>query len=310
MRIPEYLSPTSISLWQKDEELFYQRYLSENRLAREPQTQPMSIGSAFDAFCKSYLHESLFGKGADPRYNRNVIFEEQVQEHNRDWAWENGERVFDAYKDIGCLADMMLELTGAVGDPRFEFTIQDTVTTSIGEIPLLGKPDIFFTNSEGARVILDWKVNGYCSESLKSPMKGYVKLRECGKDIKMHKDCCLMKVHGMFINVAMGLEDGDKSWADQLAIYSWLLGEPFGSSSMITGIDQICGPKDRLRFATHRLRIGADYQFELLALIEQLWETIQSGHIFRSMPLDESQARCALLDEVNYSDSVFQGVCS
>lgn len=309
MRIPKYLSPTSISLWQKDEELFYQRYLSENKLPREPQTQPMSIGSAFDAFCKSYLHESLFGKGVDPQYSKEAIFEEQVQEHNRDWAWENGEFVFNAYKNAGCLSDLMLELSDAVGDPRFEFTIQDTVTTNIGEIPLLGKPDIFFINSEGARVILDWKVNGYCANSLKSPMKGYINLRELGKPSKMHKDCHLLKVHGMFINVAMNLEDGDKSWADQLAIYSWLLGEPFGSSSMITGIDQICGPKDRLRFANHRLRIGVDYQFELLALIEQLWETIQSGHIFQDMLKDESAARCALLDEVSYSNSAFQDVC-
>ncbi len=203
----------------------------------------------------------------------------------------------------------MIELLGSIGDPRFEFTIQDTVTTSIGEIPLLGKPDIFFINSEGARVILDWKVNGYCAASLKSPMKGYVKLREKGKQPKMHKDCCLMLVHGVYINVAMGLQDGDKSWADQLAIYSWLLGEPFGSSSMITGIDQICGPKERLRFANHRLRIGADYQFELLALIEQLWETINSDHIFRDMPREESIARCKLLDEVTYSDSAFQRIC-
>ncbi len=309
MRIPKYLSPTSISLWQKDEELFYQRYLSENRLPREPQTQPMSIGSAFDAFCKSYLHERLFGKGADPRYSKEVIFEEQVQEHNRDWAWENGEFVFKAYKESGCLADMMIELSGAVSDPRFEFTIEDTITTTIGEIPLLGKPDIFFINSEGARVILDWKVNGYCAKSLKSPMKGYVKLREIGKDIKMHRDCCLLKIHGVFINVAMNLEDGDRGWADQLAIYSWLLGEPFGSNLMITGIDQICGPKDRLRFANHRLRIGSDYQFELLALIKQLWETINSGHIFQSMLEEESAARCALLDEVTYSDSDFQRIC-
>ncbi len=309
MRIPKYLSPTSISLWQKDEELFYQRYLSENKLAQEPQTQPMSIGSAFDAFCKSYLHERLFGKGADARYSREAIFEEQVQEHNRDWAWENGKYVFNAYKDIGCLADLMFELNTAVNDPRFEFTIQDTVTTSIGEIPLLGKPDVFFINNEGARVILDWKVNGYCSKSLKSPMKGYVKLREVGKDVKMHKDCCLQRVHGVYINVAMNLEQGDKSWADQLSIYSWLLGETFGAQTMITGIDQICGPKDRLRFANHRLQIGADYQFELLALIEQLWETIQSGWIFRGMLPDESKERCELLDQVSYSNSDYQGVC-
>lgn len=310
MRIPEYLSPTSISLWQKDEELFYQRYLSEHKLPREPQTQPMSIGSAFDAFCKSYLHENLFGKGADARYSKEAIFEEQVQEHNRDWAWENGEYVFGEYKRAGCLADLMLELATSVNAPRFEFTIKDTVTTSIGEIPLLGKPDIFFINDKGARVILDWKVNGYCAKSLKSPMKGYVKLREYGKEPKMHKDCCPMVVNGVLINVAMNLEDGDKSWADQLAIYSWLLGEPFGSTSMITGIDQICGPKDRLRFANHRLRIGADYQFELLALIQQLWEIINSKHIFRMMLPEESVARCELLDQVNYSDGAFQGICS
>lgn len=309
MRIPEYLSPTSISLWQKDEELFYQRYLSKNKLTREPQTQPMSIGSAFDAFCKSFLHENLFGKGADPRYAREAIFEEQVQSHNRDWAWKHGALVFNEYKRVGCLADLMCELGTSINAPRFEFTIQDTVTTSIGEIPLLGKPDIFFINGEGARMILDWKVNGYCANSLKSPMKGYIRLRDGAKEPKMHKDCCLMKVHGVFINVAIGLEDGDKSWADQLAIYSWLLGEPIGSSNMITGIDQICGPADRLRFANHRLRIGADYQFELLALIQQLWETIQSGHIFRGMLEEESVARCELLDNVNYSNSAFQGVC-
>ena len=305
MRIPEYISPTQVGLWQRDREAYYMRYLCDNKQPREPQTKPMSIGSAFDAFAKSWLHEKLFGKYADPRYAKEALFEEQVQEHNRDWAWENGEYVFEAYREAGCLADLMLELSEAIGPPRFEFTIKDTISTTIGEIPLLGKPDVFFTNAEGARVIYDWKVNGYCSKSLKSPMKGYIKLRPGDK---VHRDVSLLRIHGIYINVAMYLEDGDKSWADQLAIYSWLLGEPCGSKRMITGIDQICGPKERLRFASHRLRVSSDYQFELLALIEQMWETIHSGWIFRNRTEEESLGAQKLLDEYEY-DADFAAMC-
>lgn len=304
MRTPEYLSPTSIALWQYDQEEFYSRYLSDNKKVRELQTQPMSIGSAFDAFAKSYLYERLVGDG-NSKYEKEAIFEEQVASHNRDWAWENGEFVFNEYKKAGCLADLMLEMSKAIDKPRFEFTINDTVTTNIGEIPLLGKPDIFFINNESARVILDWKVNGYCRASNTSPMKGYIKLRPGDK---VHRDCHLMMINGILINVAMHLEDGNKSWADQLSIYSWLLGEDFGSEQMIVGIDQIVGNREKLRFATHRLRISPDYQFELLALIEQIWETIQSGWIFRNMTEEDSAARCKLLDECD-NDNELGRIC-
>lgn len=306
MRIPKYLSPTSISLWQKDTTEFYERYLSDYKRPRDPQTNPMAIGSAFDAFAKSYIFESLFGKGHDPRYAKEAIFEEQVSPHVRDWAWENGEYVFQQYKDAGCIADLMLDLNQAIGDPRFEFTIQDTVSTQIGEIPLLGKPDIFFTNKLGARVILDWKVNGYCAARLTSPMKGYVKLRDGDKPVKTHKDAHVIRVLGMDINVAHCLEDVQQTYADQLSIYSWLLGEPFGSEQMLTGIDQICGPKTRLRFATHRCKISPDYQFELLALIEQIWETIHSGWIFQDMTEEQSKLRCELLDMEPDNDTSFE----
>ena len=290
MRTPKYLSPTSVSLWEKSVEDFYCKYLADNKLPREPQTQPMSIGSAFDAFAKSYLHEKLFGVGADPRYDKKALFEEQVSSHNRDWAWENGEYVFEEYKKAGCLADMLVEMGTAIGTPRFEFTIND----DISGVPLLGKPDIFFINAEGARVVYDWKVNGYCAKRNTSPAKGYVKLRPGDK---MHRDCILLKKLGVYINVGLYLEDVKDDWARQLAIYSWLLGEGIGSESVIFGIDQIVGPATKLRFATHRLRIRPDYQFELIALIQQIWETIESGWIFRDMIESESLERQALLDQ-------------
>lgn len=308
--MPKYLSPTSVHLYHNDLEEFYLRYLSAIRLPRFPQTKPMSIGSAFDAYVKAYLHERLFGKGNNSRFELANIFEEQVEEHNRDWAWEHGRRVFEQYKNAGCLADLMLELNQSIGSPRFEFSIQDMIDTDIGDIPLLGKPDVFFINSEGARVVYDWKVNGYCVTRITSPMKGYVKLRT-RKDgdpkrytIKQHPRCVAILFKGIMINAAMFLEEGNPAWANQLAIYSWLLGESIGSEGVIFGIDQIVGPEDQLRFASHRLRIRPEYQYHLVDQIKVIWDSIIKGHIFREMTLDDSRARCELLESVTQNENM------
>ncbi len=301
MRIPEYLSPTSLHLFEKSTEEFYLRYLCDTKQEREPQTRPMSIGSSFDAYCKSYLFEALFGnKVKGSPYELETIFTEQVKPHNRDWAWEHGRIVFEEYRNAGCVADLMLELNQSIGDPRFEISIQDTIETSIGEVPLLGKPDIFFINSEGARVVYDWKVNGYCASRNTSPMKGYVKLRTWKNnnwDWNQHRDCVQMVFKGITINIATCLEDCNKAWADQLAIYSWLLGEPVGSEEVVFGIDQVVGPADKLRFAQHRLRIRPEHHYHLLELLTHIWDCIQRRHIFQDLSIEDSQARCLVLDE-------------
>src|ERR1700733_9743280 len=96
MRKMAYLSPTSLSLFLKDETQFYMQYLAENRPARPPQTVPMAVGSSFDAFAKSYLYEALFGK-KDPKFELMAIFEAQVEPQNRDRAYKDGEHVFKEY---------------------------------------------------------------------------------------------------------------------------------------------------------------------------------------------------------------------
>ena len=60
MRMPEYLSPTSLNVWKRDQEQFYLQYLAEKRPPREPQTQPMAVGAAFDAYVKSYLYNRYY----------------------------------------------------------------------------------------------------------------------------------------------------------------------------------------------------------------------------------------------------------
>jgi len=280
----KYLSPTSVNMFNDDPERFYRHYVM--REARMAQTQPMAVGSAFDAFVKCYLYERLFGKSDD--WETRSLFEKQVEKHNWDWAWTNGEIVFEAYKEAGCVTDLLRELSQAVGKPRFEFTVSGDVEG----VPMLGKPDVFFINNQGARVIYDWKVNGYCGKALKTPYPGYVKLRDRGVT-KQHRDCHPHVFKGITINLAKYM---DGSWADQLSIYSWLLGEPVGSEEIIYGIDQICGGP-RLRFATHRLKIQPEYQYNLLALVKSVWAAIQDDHYFQDLTKEESQARCSMFSQ-------------
>lgn len=314
MRMPKYLSPSSLKTFEKDRVEFYLKYLAEDRSERPPQTLPMSVGSAFDAYVKSHIHHRLCGNyGANNEYELDVLFEAQVEPQNRDWARVAGEYTFKRYSWCGALADMMIELNKSVNQPRFEFNIEGVVDSKIGNIPLLGKPDIFFMNAVGARVIWDWKVNGYCADKSTSPTKGYTKCRDAW-DVhkeqrsasrgagKAHKDCVLKDHLGIMINGATRMEDCNAEWADQLAIYSWLLGEPIGSENLIVGIDQIvgCGDNDPnppfLRVASHRTIISADYQFTLLERLTMVWHAICSGHIFGDLTREENDKKIADLD--------------
>ena len=80
MREVKHLSPSSLSLFYKNREEFYIKYLSEERLQRDPQQQPMAAGSAVDAFIKSYLHNAIFGNyGKNNEYELKTIFDAQVE---------------------------------------------------------------------------------------------------------------------------------------------------------------------------------------------------------------------------------------
>lgn len=322
MRRPLFISPSALSTFEKDRQEYFMRYLSDVRPPSMPQTEPMSAGSAFDAYAKSYIHSKLFGKGHRdaPKYDLDTIFESQVESRNRDFARKAGAYCFERYQNSGALADLMLELNKSVDEPRFEFEVKgviqgnrESVTGIHGGVPLLGRPDIRFVNSEGAHVILDWKLNGFCGKYNLSPMPGYVMLREdCGGVSNwyrkgQHKDCVLIRHRGMEINAGSYLEQHDESWASQLATYGWLLGEEVGIE-IIVGIDQIvCNGKERdgngfprLRVASHRSRISSKFQYDLLTRYEKLWAILSKPddqmHFFEELSFEESQRQCANLN--------------
>lgn len=333
MRTRDYLSPSSLSLFRKDRDEFYLHYLSDHRPPENVQSQPMSVGSAFDAYAKNFLHEKLFGKGNDPRFDLDTIFEAQVQKQWRDYARKAGKHCFDTYLKSGALADLMLDLQTAVGSPRFEFDVKGVVngerdsvsktypgmdssdtessnSNSTGvdkiEVPpmiLLGKPDLFFINHKGAHVILDWKVNGYLSKYNISPMKGYIRLRSYKRENSCHKDVMPIDFHGMRINCQHTLDELNEDWAAQLAIYSWLCGCEVGEPAVIYAIDQLCcnankGPEVLIEIAEHRLRIGKTFQQNILTLAQKVWNLIYAKpfHFYEELSLHDSQSRCDLLD--------------
>jgi hypothetical protein len=224
MRIPKSLSYSSMSLWYKDQDEFYIRYLADHPAPRMPQERPMAVGAGFDAYVKATLHEALFGRGADPQFEFATIFESRVESQNRDFALRAGKHVWKSYKLCGAYHDLLKLLQQSVEPPRFEFKIDGP----INGVPFTGKPDCRFVLDCGQgriHCIYDWKVKGYCSKYGASPSKGYMTCLDAFKTDKPSRSHG--KEHGMFLamdfrglTINSGyLEFCNDEYADQLCLY-------------------------------------------------------------------------------------------
>lgn len=308
MRIPRSLSYSSMSLFYKDADEFYIRYLSEHRAPRQLQEQPAAVGSAFDAYVKSMLAHTLFGKGMSAEFEFGTIFESQVEPQNRDFALTAGKRVFKAYKLCGAYNNLLILLHKSVEPPRFEFKVDGLIEG----VPFTGKPDCRFVLDLGqGRIpcVYDWKVKGYCSKYGASPSKGYAVCldgfvgkasRSQGKEHAMYK---ATDFRGLTINSGY-MEFCNGEYADQLCLYGWLLGENIGDENTVLGIEELCakfmgeGNPPTLRYARHRGRVKADYQLKLAKRVADCWQAITSGHVFTAMTREESDAHCEMLEQV------------
>ncbi len=310
MRQIEYLSPSSISVWEQDREQFFQQYLADERPPREPQNAPMAIGSAFDAYVKSYIHEALFGKNHvdSNKFKFDTIFEAQVEKQCRDQAKVHGKYCFEQYKSSGALGDLFLELQSSVSEPRMEFEVRGIVQgyregleSEIQGVTLLGKPDVSYISAEGCLVILDFKVNNFYGKNKISPAAHYIRLRGAGRtNYGGHKDMFMVDHKGIKINCATTLETYKPDWAQQLSIYAWLLGGGIGGDFIIA-IDQVlCAPNPGslpiIKVAEHRSLINSDWQKKIFSRIIDVWEIVHSKHIFRDMSEVDSIERCRILD--------------
>lgn len=312
------LSPTALHCWERDRELFYCRYMSPNSPPRPPQTKPMSVGSGFDAFVKSHLCSDYYEDVPD-QYRLDNLFNDQVEEHVRDFAYDAGQYCFGRYDACGAYKELCLELDKSLTLPRFEFSLKEEV----GGVPLHGKPDL--EADVGVPFIHDWKVNGYCGKTATSPKSRYKYCRDTwnlkheaeweaynlkgtrGGD-KSHGKYEPMDFHGIEIGKHW-MEDVDRKWADQLSIYAWMVGVPIGNEDWIASIDQlVCKPwadYPLVRVAQHRCRVSAFWQFSLLGRLQSCWNAVQSGHVFSDMSKEENDNRCKVLDMQIHDDDEF-----
>jgi len=276
-RVPTYLSPTSIDQYFKARRTFVLNRLCTNRPPKFPQTAPMAAGSAFDAYVKNYIVESLYGKGSSyaDKFDLEKVLRSQVEPQNLDWGREHGMWILSEYKRVGALANLMKELAEAEDDPRFELTVQGDITFhgQLGAIPLLGKPDCCFKHRSGKHVVFDWKVNGYCAKKMASAKGGWLRTMDTlGKQIAPKKNIIMQTYEGILYNAGARLS---KDWELQVVIYGWLLGVPFGEPFFI-GIEQLLGQgtMQPLKCASHRHIVLNDSQKEIADKVMEVWAMV------------------------------------
>ena len=295
----KYLSNSSFNLFEENRPKFYRQYLKPDKPPRDPQNHHMAVGSAFDAYAKSHLHKLIVDDN-DPRFEFTTIFEAQVEPQCRDKALVDGKTVFDAYIKSGALGDLILKLNGCAAKPQFEMTVEGIVNgqrpgvcLQLGAVPLLGKPDLYFRTNAGIRISADWKVNGFYSKSGVSPTKGFVRLYPT---LERHEDCYPVLLGDVTINGMLKMEQVDASWAAQLAMYAWLLGEKVGSDFVVMIHQLVCRPTG-IRVAELMMQIGEDFQWDLYKRLHDVWYRIQAGEIFDDMTAEESLVYAKSIDE-------------
>lgn len=298
------LSYTNFSSWESDPMEWYLKY--QVGAPRLPQTEPMSIGSAFDAYIKNYLYKEIFGS-VSAEYELEAIFEAQVEEHNRNFAWPAGKYVFDEYVKAGRAAYLLSLMSQSDTAPVFERRLERGVELLGTKIEMVGYPDLRFVSKSGIPVIVDWKVNGFCSKSSITPEQGYCNCVDgSGWTGRASKTQHPKAVIGYVDGIAYSRGPFMQKWKDQLTMYHWMLGGTVTGNSLLM-IEQVAGgaqsdvrcsasgPRPPLRFANHSTLIGASYQETLAKRIMHMWVSVESGYVFRSLTREENDKKVAKL---------------
>lgn len=317
-----HISPSGLKLFETNKDEFYMKYVARFKPPSIPQTKPMSVGSSFDAMAKAFINKALSKDTVlDSKYGLEALFTAQVEEQNRLWARPAGEHAFKQYCVSGAMASLMLEIAQGDVQPQYEFDVKGLVVREIArdaggakyihEIPLTGKPDLYYKNKHGLHIITDWKVNGFCSNSPNSPKAGYMMVRDGWREGKpsrnnncAHKDAMIQYVKGVAVNISCNLEDIDRDWATQLSCYAWLMGEKVGEQ-FLACIEQLaCSPAGvypNIRVASYRSFISKQFQEEAYHRFYLCWLALQSGVFFPELSRADNDLKCLELEKMAHT---------
>lgn len=298
-RKPAYLSPSALSLWEGRTDEAFERYIvsKDIRPPRTPQADFMSVGSAFDALVKSDLaYEFWTGPQIFRRqFGLANLVEKQCEPHTLPESLEVAMQLYQQYKDCGAYANLVESIGQSDNGCNMEFD----VTSTIGGVPLLGKPDLWFNTPNCSPVITDWKVSGSMSKCGVSPQQGYMlalDTRNTNTNGKAHKKFePVQHVGGVLVN-GWKMNESTDYWADQLSTYGWCKGFSVGSEDWIARIEQIAvRPGLKAKCVTHQSTVDTAYQGALLERYQKVWSHVQSGHYFHYLTRAQSDARANLL---------------
>lgn len=271
----KYLSPSAYIAARFYPEQFIARYVLGER---DAQTVQMAIGSVFDCMVKDYI-ERQYLDTTDQLYDKCVA-ESVPDPIIRSDAYPWAKRCFDGYLLHGL---PLLAAEMALSDGKL--IMESTMRRTVGGVPLLGKPDLYFT-VEGLPVIKDWKCNSIMSKA--SPKKGFVDScfitgPKAGVMSGPHDLCqgVVQPIKGLPVYCAAPL---NVEWAIQCCFYGWMAGASYGAdhsshesllTPIIAGIEQLVGWSGDVRLGRHSFIITKDFQRELLADVQRVWAAIQ-----------------------------------
>ena len=282
IRRPEYLSPSALKTWETDRREYYIKYLGP-KIASIPQTPPMAIGSAFDAYIKGELLSRFSGAcpGCKPT---SELLSTSVDANLLPLARADGDIVLKDYIKSGAL-DRLLRLADRLEAHTLMLDgdkIIEVETKAPTPLRLRGKIDYRIVGKKGS-AILDWKVNGYYSKA--SPKPGYVWSSKTGLP---HKDTFpVLDANG----ISGTLVPLDSEWQTQLDTYRIVEEDP----NALVMIHQLTYGSKAGCVVTEYCTSASD-PAGLLTRYLGCWEAIHSGRCFTDLSPEDDAREQANLD--------------
>lgn len=264
LHTPSYLSPSSLSEWERCNYKFYLKRMCGDPYPYQPPTLAAAAGTAFDCFFKGHYARKIGFEG-DPRFDIETMLANDIEDDSiRPHAIEVGRRLFAAY--IKSPAPRFIQAEGGVVSIELDNTVElqhDGVC-----IPVRGKPDVILGNG----MVLELKVQGAGSTSGASPTQGYLRGWRDGQTLKPHK------------RAGEPLEQINRGWARQLVFYDWLFKGVSPMRKIYAAVDNVTIRQTKITVTQIRTHISQEFVEETWNDLVQSWEEINSGSVRRASP--------------------------
>lgn len=237
-----YISPSSFMAWENCEYFTYLNKLAD--LERLPQytSRAAAVGIIFDALVKRRIADELGIEGAQLDVRRIV---NEIKTDDLPKCVEVATEVAKRYIKLNLHA-RLLNAT--------ELTLQQTIYTNIGGVPILGKLDACIDG-----IVFDWKLKGFARDTgTASLTPGYHK--------RTHFEHGIQPPHGDRKSLWMS----NRKWAIQVIFYNWLK----WCSPAEYIIHEIANTKAGIVMVELKGEINKDHSTEIFKRVDAMWTNV------------------------------------